>query len=238
MAQTIHKLYVVLLALLLISPGAFASLEEDKQLRAEVKMLKQQNEDLTKFIEYKLEEEVKKLRAEVEMLKQQIEDLNKFVKPLKEKYIAEQIVNTQRAKAQERMAKDIDRYTREQLREIETLYQVANKNWQTEKAKESLEKLIQEYKKANRTGCAVLYLGQMSEGDEKLNYYKYAIENHSNCYYGDGVQVGAYARFLLAHYYKQINEDEKAAKLVKELKKDYPDAIDHRGNLLRDKYPG
>jgi hypothetical protein len=184
-----------------------------------------------------LEQEVQKLRAEVEALKAQIEELKEYIGPLKEKYIAEQLVKTHQAKAQERMAKDIELYSREELREIEQLYQVANREWRTDEAKESLEKLILKYRKANRTGCAVLYLGQMSEGEEKLQYLQSAIKNHSDCYYGDGVQVGAYARFHLAHYYKQLGKVEEATILVDELKKQYPHAIDHRGNLLRDHYP-
>ena len=51
---------------------------------------------------------------------------------------------------------------------------------------------------------------------------------------GDGVQVGAYARFLLVQDYRARGEDQKAQALFIELKTSYPDAIDHGGKLLVD----
>jgi len=88
-------------------------------------------------------------------------------------------------------AEDRKNYSTEQLREIENLYQVANKLWKTPEAKTSLKVLIEKYPKSNRTGCAVQYMGQMSSGEEKEKYLKLAIKDFSDCYYGNGVQVGA-----------------------------------------------
>jgi hypothetical protein len=36
--------------------------------------------------------------------------------------------------------------------------------------RESLKTLVDNYPKANRTGCALLYLGQMTSGNEKEGY--------------------------------------------------------------------
>lgn len=165
-------------------------------------------------------------------LETRVAKLEAMVKPVDAADRMKEIVDGQRLKARERMRMDAELYSRKQLREIESLYQVANKKWRSQEGKDSLKKLIDKFDKANRTGCALLYLGQMSEGEEREEYLKKAIEGFSDCYYGDGVQVGSYARHQLAWYYKNNNEPEKADKLFKEIKEKYPDAIDHKGNLL------
>jgi len=96
----------------------------------------------------------------------------------------------------------------------------------------SLQKMIKKYPDINRTGCATLYVAQRSEGEERAKYLQDCIEKYGDCFYGDGVQVGVYARFLLAADYKAKGEDEKAAALYNEIKTRYPDAVDHGGNLL------
>ena len=133
-----------------------------------------------------------------------------------------------------RTAQDQGKYPPQQLRDAEQLYQVANQKWGTPEAKESLQTMIQKYPDFNRTGCAMLYLAQMSHGDERVQYLQDCIDKYNDCFYGDGVQVGAYARFLLAEDYKSQGEKEKAEALFNEIKAQYADAIDHRGNLLVD----
>ena len=136
--------------------------------------------------------------------------------------------------ARERMRQDRDEYTRQELGELEELYQVANKNWKTDKpkAKEAMEELVKNFKKANRTGCAMLYLGQLSYGDERDKHLDDAIKNYSDCYYGNGVQVGGWARYLRILDLRSDNKDAAADKLEKELRTDYPKAITHGGILL------
>ena len=146
----------------------------------------------------------------------------------------ETIAENERALAKARMRKDLEVYSAEDLSKIEQLYQVANKEWRTDAGKKSLEELIAKYGKANRTGCALQYLGQMTQGDERVHYLNKAIEGFSDCRYGDGVQVGAYARFYLAYQYKKDGNEGKAKALFDEIAKLYPNAIDHRGNLLSD----
>lgn len=138
----------------------------------------------------------------------------------------------QQIKARKRMQEDRQTFSDQELQEIESLYQVANKKWQTQEARDSLNKLVEKYKKANRTGCAILYLGQMNSGDQKIAYFKQAIADHSDCFYGDGVQVGAFARFLLGQAYLSSGKAEEAATLFEEIRKYYPDSVDHGGKSL------
>ena len=178
--------------------------------------------------------EVQALRKQVQELTERVKKLESLVAPLAGKSELEGRVERQREKARERMSKDAANYNRTQLREIEGLYQVANQKWQTEEGKNSLKDLIKKYDKANRTGCAMLYLGQMSEGAEKEEYLNKAIADFSDCWYGDGVQVGPFARYILANHYRATDKKEKADELIEQLRKQFPDAIDHSGKLLAD----
>lgn len=173
-----------------------------------------------------------KLEKRVAVLENEVAELKAALTPVLAKAKAEQIVTQQRTQARERMRRDSEFYSRDELKEIETLYQVANKQWNTEEGKDSLKELISQYDKANRTGCALLYLGQMSKGEERESYLKQAIEDFSNCFYGDGVQVGAYARYYLAYYYKELGEEKQSTELFKEIREKYPNAINHKGKLL------
>jgi len=173
-----------------------------------------------------------KLEKRVAELELEVAELKAALAPVLAEAKTKEIAAQQRAAAKKRMRKDSEVYSRDELREIESLYQVANKQWKTQEGKDSLQQLIEKYDKANRTGCALLYLGQMSNGQEREDYLKEAIEDFSDCFYGNGVQVGAYARYYLAHHYRKSGETSKAEKLFTELKEEYPDAIDHKGQLL------
>ena len=177
---------------------------------------------------------LKALEERVKELEERVATLASSTAPAVAKVETEQKVNGQRMKARERMRKDQSVYSRDQLREIEGLYQVANQKWQSQEGKDSLKQLIEKYDKANRTGCALLYLGQMSKGKERETYLQKAIEGFSDCFYGNGVQVGAYARYYLAYYYKETGQRKEAEELFKEIKSKYPDAINHKGRLLAD----
>jgi TolA-binding protein len=132
-----------------------------------------------------------------------------------------------------RAAEDRRHYSTEQLQEIETLYQVANtKGKRTEEAKASLKQLLEKYDKANRTGCATLYLGQASEGAERLEYLTRAVEKFSDCYYFNGCQVGGYGRYVLALTLWEKGDKDKARALLAELRTTYKDATDHRGQPM------
>ncbi|MBN2143742.1 MAG: hypothetical protein JW774_03865 [Candidatus Aureabacteria bacterium] len=140
----------------------------------------------------------------------------------------------------QRLRKDSNTLTPFQLKEIEDLYQVANIRPRTPEAKQNLLQIIStpDWEDANRTGCAFLYLAtNFTEGEEMEVYLKTAIQSYSDCWYGDGVQVGAYGRYLLGKYYWGTGRKEEAVTLFNELKDTYPDSIGHCGELLVDKIP-
>ena len=126
---------------------------------------------------------------------------------------------------------------RQQLREIDALYQAVQRESQTEAARKSLQALIAKYPKANRTGLALLSLGGMGHDEEHIAYLQQAIADHSDCFYGDGVQVGAYARFLLGRVYFEGANLDKAKSLFDEVRRNYTDAIDHQGRRLLTQLP-
>jgi TolA-binding protein len=118
------------------------------------------------------------------------------------------------------------------LGEAEQLYRAGSRQWGSPEAIASLKQMIEKFPDLDRTGCAVLYLAQSTTGSESETYFKDCIKKYNDCYYGDGVQVGAYARFCLAQYYAGNKETKKAEALYQEIKEHYPDAIDHKGRLL------
>ena len=141
---------------------------------------------------------------------------------------------TLRQKFVQRSAQDQGKYTPQQLHDADQLYAIANQELGSPESKKSIETMIQKYPGINRTGCAMLILALTSQGDEQTKYLQESIDKYSDCFYGDGVQVGAYARFCLAKHYKSTGETEKAKALFDEVKSSYSDAIDHHGKLLAD----
>ena len=130
------------------------------------------------------------------------------------------------------MTQDREKHSQEQLREAEHLMRIADQQWGSPEANQSLQTLIKKYPDCNRAGCAMLYIAQRAEGEERVRYLQDCVGKYNDCFYGDGVQVGAYARFLLAQDYKGKGEDTTA--LYDEIRAKYPEAVDHRGNLLVD----
>jgi len=183
-------------------------------------------------------DDVAQLKQRVAQLEKQIQEISQLLEPLKAQQAADNRRKALRGRFEKKMAQDRDKYTQEQLRDAENLYQVANRKWGTPEATESLQTMIKKYPDINRTGCATLYVAQKSQGDERARYLQDCIEKFYGCFYGDGVQVGAYARFLLAGDFMSKGEQEKAAALYSEIKARYPDAVDHSGNLLVDSIKG
>ena len=143
-------------------------------------------------------------------------------------------IETLRARAQERMRQDLSIYSREDMRALEELYQSANRNLRDPGAKAILERVVKEYPKSNRAGSAVLYLAQLSSGAEREAYLKAAIKDHGDTWYGNGVQVGAFARAQLAAFYAASDKVSDAKKLAKEVEERFPGAVDHNGRPLAD----
>jgi len=174
------------------------------------------------------------LERRVAQLEKQLQEISQLIEPLKAQQAIDSRRNAFREKFEKKMAQDRAKYTPDQLREAEELYQVANRKWGSPEASESLQTMLKKYPDINRTGCATLYVAQQSQGDDRARYLRDCIEKFDDCFYGDGVQVGAYARFLLAQDYRARGEDQKAQALFTELNTSYPGAIDHGGKLLAD----
>jgi hypothetical protein len=165
-------------------------------------------------------------------LEKHVAELEARLAPVLEIERVKEVVKQQQALAHERGIMDAEFYQRHDLDIIEKLYQTANKDWKAEDAKKAVALLTERYPRANRTGCAVLTLAQMSANNEQLDYLKQAIEKYGDCYYSNGVQVGAYARLYLAMRHKRDGKDKESAKLFEEIRTRYPDAVDHTGQLL------
>jgi len=178
--------------------------------------------------------QVAALTEKVAALEQRLAELEEKALPLIEAAAAEQRKEKAKAEARARMRQDRGKYSPEVLSEVEALYQVANKQWRSPEAKETLEKLTHDYPDLNRTGCATLYLGQMSQGTDKVDYLTKAMTDFGDCYYGNGVNVGAYATYYLACHHWQEGQYDDAKPLIEKIKTDYADAIDHRGRSLVD----
>ena len=113
-----------------------------------------------------------------------------------------------------RLAQDLEKYSQQQLGEAERLYLVGNWKWGTSEAIASLKTVVQKYPGINFTGEAELNLAQMSQGDERDQYLQDCIDNYNDCFYDDGVLVGAYARFLLAQGLPEPRRDREGKGIV------------------------
>lgn len=82
---------------------------------------------------------------------------------------------------------------------------------------------------SNRAGCAMLYIGQFSDDREALEN---AVKSYSGCWYGDGVNVGAYSRFLLARMHLKEGNVNKHEEYMNWIKSNNINAINHRGHRL------
>jgi hypothetical protein len=174
------------------------------------------------------------LRARVAQLEKQVREISQVLEPIKSQLVIDNRRNVLRERFQKKMAQDKEKYTADQLGEAEELYQVANQKWGSPEAIESLQTMIKKFPDINRTGCAMLYVAQKSQGEERARYLQDCIEKFNDCLYGDGVQVGVYARLLLAGDYRSKGEQQKATALYNEIKTKYADAVDHSGRLLVD----
>ena len=179
-------------------------------------------------------DEVARLTRRVDELEKQIQEMSRLLEPLKVQKAADERRKVLREKFEQAMAADQAKYSKDQLREAEQLYQVANQKWGSPEAEVSLKTLIQKYPDINRTGCAVLYVAQKSKGEARASYFRECIEKYNDCFYGDGVQVGVYARFLWALDYRREGDTGKADALIEEIRSKYPLAVDHSGNPLLD----
>jgi beta-lactamase regulating signal transducer with metallopeptidase domain len=177
-------------------------------------------------------QEVEQLKAKNAALEKRISEMEKLLQPMKAQSEQEGRQRAYREKFDRRRELDRKKYTQDQLTEAENMYAAAESKLGSPESIESVNQMLQKFPDANRTGCLLLQLAQTTTGPESEKYFKDCIEKYNDCYYGDGVQIGAFARFCLADYYSKTNENEKAEALYKEIKDNYSEAIDHSGQLL------
>ena len=174
------------------------------------------------------------LNQRVAQLEKQVAEMSQLLEPLRAQQSVDSRRKVLREQFNQRNAADRAKHSQAEMREAESLYQVANQKWGTPEATESLQAMIKKFPDINRTGCAVLYVAQMSKGDDRAKYLQDCIDKYNDCMYGDGVQVGAFARYLLISDYRNHGDTQKADDLAAELKTKFPNALDHSGNLLAD----
>jgi hypothetical protein len=179
-------------------------------------------------------DDVAQLTQRVFQLEKQVREMSQLLEPLKAQQAIDNRRKTFRERFEKKVVEDQQKYSSEQLRDAEKLYQVANQNWGSPEALQSLQAMIQKYPDINRTGCAILYVAQNSQGEERTKYLQDCIEKYNDCFYGDGVQVGVYARFLLAGDHRSKGDEKKAEALYNEIRTRYANAVDHSGKLLVD----
>ena len=177
-------------------------------------------------------QEVEQLKAKNAALEERISEMEKILQPLQTQAEQQARQRAYRERFDRRRELDLKKYTREQLTEAENMYAAAESKWNSPEYSESVKQMVQKFPDANRAGCLLLEFAQNTTGPDSEKCFKDCIEKYNDCYYGDGVQVGAFARFWLADHYSKTNENEKAAALYKEIKDNYSDAIDHNGQLL------
>jgi uncharacterized coiled-coil protein SlyX len=180
------------------------------------------------------DQQIVDLTERIDELERRLAELEEKALPLIEQALKQERRDKAKAAARARMRQDRGKYSPEILGQVEQLYQTANKNWRSPGAVAALEKLVSEFPDLNRTGCAILYLGQMSQGPEKVDYLTQAMTDFGDCYYGNGVNVGAYATFQLACYQWGESNYDDAKKLIDKINIDHPGAIDHQGRALTD----
>src|SRR2546423_130897 len=144
------------------------------------------------FAQEDKDREIRELKQRVAMLEQRLarlEGARPATAPAEQAdalLAPRQQIEAQRMKARQRMAEDKRKYNVDQLAEAEELYQKGNSALGTPQGKAALTRLIEKFPDIDRTGCAVLYLGQKSRGEEKIKYLTMAFEKFGDCYYGNG----------------------------------------------------
>ena len=143
------------------------------------------------------------------------------------------VQNPVRAAVVARAEKDVAKFDKVTRREIERLYRLSSSK--AEGAAGALKTLEEKYPEANRTGCAVMYAAQRARDvKQREEILKRAIEKYGDCFYGDGVQVAAQARWYLSGLYSREGKKDEAKKLLDEIKTKFPDAVTHQGRKFAD----
>jgi tetratricopeptide (TPR) repeat protein len=183
----------------------------------------------------KNDRQIQALEAKVAELEHRLDQMQGAPQqPTPEQQQGRERMQSNRGKFEQRYALDVRTHTEVKVVEAEHDYEAAIRNFGSPESIEAHKKFIKKYPGFNRTGCALSELAGCVAGAECEPYYKECIQKYDDCYWGDGVQVGPFARFGLAQYYKNTGQADKAEALYTEIKENYPDALDHSGQLLAD----
>jgi beta-lactamase regulating signal transducer with metallopeptidase domain len=185
----------------------------------------------------KNDQHIQALEAKVAELEHKLDQMQSAPQQLTpEQQQGQKRMQSYRGRFQQRYGLDVRTHTEAKVVEVENAYQVIIRNFGSPECIEAHKKFIKKYPGFNRTGCALSELAGMSQitSPEAEQCYQECIQKYDDCYWGDGVQVGPFARFGLANYYKNTEQNDKAEALYTEIKDNYPDSIDHSGQLLVD----
>jgi len=100
----------------------------------------------------------------------------------------------------------------------------------------ALQQLVDEHPQSNRAGCALVYLAREAKTDRaRERLLKRASDDHSEAWYGDGTQVGPWAKALLAAHWSRTGKRARAERLAEEIARKHPHAVRHGGwSLVHD----
>lgn len=159
-----------------------------------------------------------------------VAELEKRVAELEAKLKAKSRLDALREKAvqrsHDRVEADQRRFTAEQLREIEGMYQSAKQAAVTDEMAAAFQPLMEKYPAANRTGCAVLLLARLKTGAGRTDLLQRAIKEHGDAYFLDGTNVGGVARLMLAQDAETAGRDADARRWRDEIRRDYAGELD------------
>ena len=180
------------------------------------------------------DEKVRQLERRLEQIEERMSNLEKQVYgPVgKNRTEASPAAKKMMEEARKRVDADRKKFPDTDIRKAEALYQSAMPDYTSDSSQRILESVVSTYPQLNRAGCARLYLARAAEGPEQERLLKDCITRFFDCYYLDGVQVGPFAMFHLWKYYMSSGNKSEAENLLQKIRKDHPDAVDHKGRLL------
>lgn len=154
----------------------------------------------------------------------------------------EEILTALRQRAKVRIDAEALAFSAAELAEIEARYRSAFRPevldgrafLRRPGAEPILVALVRRYPRANRAGCALLLLAQLSTGARREYYLREAIRFRGDAWFENGVQVGALARAMLAIHLAGLERFDEAEGVAAELVRDFPGAIDQTGASLDD----
>ena len=159
-----------------------------------------------------------------------IKDLEKRVADLEQQIKAKSRLELLReravGRAHERVRAEEQRFSAEQLREIERLYQEAKKAGTGEELVREFQPLLDRFPSANRTGCAVLLMARVSQGEARKALLTRAIQHHGDACFLDGTNVGGVARLMLAQDAEAAGRTADALRWKDEIEKSFPHELD------------